>query len=147
MILLKAIRKTMKNLRLLLIPASLLCLLSGCSLQEKYDKNNAAGQAWLKSAKTGSARTNIEGVYYSPDWGSVLLNQNKNDITGTIGHYKISGVLSGKNASLLLIDDEWIDYTMVLTRKNSEELVGSYSCCVPYSAENSTPIHLFRIEN
>jgi len=137
----------MNLLRFLLLPVLTITMLGGCSLQEKYDKNNAAGQAWLQSGKTGSAQTNIEGVYYSPDWGVVVLNQSNGKITGHIGYHKVEGILSGRKASLLLSDDQWIEYTMVLNRKNRGELVGSFSCCVPYSEESSKPVHLFRIDN
>lgn len=120
-------------------------LLSGCHLKEKYSKNEAAGREWLAAAQTGPARANFEGLFYSPEWGSVVLNQTGNRLTGAVAHMSVDGVVSGQTASLLLVDDTWVEYTMKLRRKSQEEIVGSYSAYVPYSDRDAQPVRLFRI--
>ncbi len=137
-------------MRLRIFPIAASCvaiLLSGCSLAEKYSKNNAVGEAWLAAGATRSTASNFEGVYYSPDWGMVALNQEGTKITGALSHYNIRGKASGKTAYLLLVDDQWIEYTMVLSRKSSEVLTGSYSASVPFSKDDAEPVHLDRIED
>ncbi len=130
--------------RLFLVPAAALLLLSGCSLQEKYAKNEAAGAAWLKESPA-PARANFEGIYYTPDWGTVTINQEDGNLTGSLAHYQLRGVVSGKTARLLLTDDYWTDYTMILTRKSFDKLSGAYSEGVPFSKDSSKPIVLHRI--
>ncbi|MDX2082295.1 MAG: hypothetical protein SFU53_16040 [Terrimicrobiaceae bacterium] len=122
-----------------------LVLLSGCHLKEKYSKNNADGRAWLEAAQTGPARTSFEGVFYSPEWGAVVLNQNGNKLTGAVAHMSVDGVVSGRTASLLLVDDTWVEYTMKLRRKSYEEISGTYSAYVPYSETDALPVTLYRI--
>ncbi len=135
----------MKTPLLLLVAVCSVLLTSGCSLTEKYNKNAAAAQAWLEANDKGAATTNFEGVYYSPDWGTVSLNQRDGRLTGSIAHFHVKGIASGKNAYLLLVDDEWVEHTMILRRKNYEIVEGSYSSFVPYSKEDALPVHLDRI--
>ena len=131
----------MKTPLLLLAALAAVTLTSGCAFtSERNAKNKAAGQAWLQSGNRGPAKTNFEGMYYSPDWGSVALNQRNDKVTGTIGHFHISGIATGRTAYLLLIDDEWVEHTMVLKRKSSEILEGSYSSFVPFSKEDALPV-------
>jgi hypothetical protein len=135
----------MKNPLRLLLVAALVTFGSGCSLTEKYNKNSAAGAAWLKANDKGPSRANLEGVYYSPDWGTVVINQRDNKLTGAIAQYQVTGISTGKSAYLLLADDGWIENTMVLTRKNSEILEGAYSPSIPFSDQDKLPIHLEKI--
>jgi hypothetical protein len=101
----------------------------------------------LAAGATRTTASNFEGVYYSPDWGLVALNQEGTKITGALAHFNIRGKASGKTAYLLLVDDEWIEYTMVLNRKSSEVLTGSYSSSVPFSKDDAEPVHLDKIDN
>lgn len=131
-----------------LLPLVALCfvlLASGCSLSEKYNKNNAAGQAWLAASDKGPAKTNFEGVYYSPDWGTVGLKQRDGKIAGAIAHFQVKGIASGKSAYLLLVDDSWVEYTMILRKKSCEIVDGSYSPHIPYTVKDSNPVHLDKI--
>ena len=120
-------------------------LLSSCSLTEKYHANNAAGEAWLQSHSKRPARANFKGVYYSPNWNLAILKQREGKLTGYIGSYNVKGIVSGENAYLLLIDDSWVDYTMILQRKNYEIIEGSYSSRVPFSEKHSARVQLDRI--
>lgn len=132
------------------LPLLALCaalFLGGCSLAEKYSKNNAAGEAWLASGATRETASNFEGVYYSPDWGLMALNQDGQSITGALAHYSVRGKASGRTAYLLLVDDDWIEYTLVLNRKSSEVLTGSYSDSVPFSKEDSASVRFDKIDN
>jgi len=94
---------------------------------------------------TSPARVNFEGVYHSPEWGTVTLNQENGKITGTLAHYQIKGVASGRAARLLLIDDLWTEYTMILNRRATGNLDGAYSPSIPFSQEDATPVTLNRI--
>lgn len=136
---------SMKASSFLPLVLSMALLLSGCTLTEKYSKNNAAAAAWISANARQPAATNFEGVYYSPDWGIVALNQRDGKLTGSIAHFHITGIVSGKSAYALLVDDEWVEHTMILKRKSSEIVEGSYSSFVPYSKVDSLPVHLDRI--
>lgn len=120
-------------------------LSAGCTLTEKSNRNNAAAQAWIRANDKGPATTNFEGVYYSPDWGTVTLNQRDSRVNGAIAHFHVKGIATGKSAYLLLVDDEWVEHTMILKRKSSEIVDGSYSANVPYSDKDSLPVHLDKI--
>jgi len=135
----------MKTPLFLLIVVAVVSLNSGCTLTEKYNKNKAAGSAWIAANDKGPARTNFEGVYYSPDWGAVTLNQRDGKITGAIAHFQVDGIATGKSAYLLLVDDDWIEHTMMLKRKNSEIVNGAYSSCIPFSTKDALPVHLDKI--
>lgn len=131
---------------LLLTALALVSLTSGCALTaEKNSKNISASSAWLLANDKGPAKTNFEGVYYSPDWGTVALNQRGDKITGAIAHFHVNGIATGKNAYLLLVDDGWTEHTMILNRKSSEIAEGAYSSYIPFSTKDAIPVHLDKI--
>lgn len=136
----------MKIPLLLLATLAVVSLTSGCiATAEKYAGNKAAAQSWLQANNRGPAKTNFEGVYYSPDWGVVALNQRGDKVNGSIAHFHVSGIATGRTAYLLLTDDEWIEHTMILKRKNSEIIEGTYSSHVPFSEKDALPVHLDKI--
>jgi len=137
----------MKTPLLLLVAVAFVSLTSGCALTEKYNKNNAAAQAWLQANNKRPATTNFEGVYYSPDWGTVVLKQHDGKLSGGIGIYKIKGIATGKSAFLVLVDDEWAGHSMILKRKNFETVCGSFSRHMPYVEKGSKPVCLDKIVN
>ena len=132
---------------LLFLPAALalMALTSGCTLTEKYNRNNAAASSWIEQNSKKPARADFEGVYYSPDWGAVVLKQKGSSLSGSIAHFHLKGVVSGKSAYLLLVDDEWVEHTMILHRKSAEVVEGSYSSHVPYVEKDRLPVHLDKI--
>lgn len=137
---------TMKTPLLLTVALAVVSLTSGCTFTaEKYTRNKAAAQSWLQANDRGPAKTNFEGVYYSPDWGVVALNQRGDKVTGAIAHFHLSGVATGRTAYLLLTDDDWVEHTMILTRKNSEIIEGAYSSYIPFSEKDALPVHLDKI--
>ena len=137
----------MKNPHLLLAAVAVVSLSSGCALSEKYAKNNASAQAWLHANDKVPAKSNFEGVYYSPDWGTIVFKQRDGKLTGALSYYRIQGVVSGRTAYVLLVDDDWAEHTMILKRQNSEVVTGSYSPHVPFAAKGSQPVRLDKIVN
>lgn len=123
--------------------------LSSCTfLHEKYTANEKASVAYLAEKKTGPAKVNIEGVWYAPGWGAVVLNQEGSKLTGAFSdYYAVHGVVSGRKAYLTLTDDDWREYTVELTPKGREKLVGFYSAHVPFSESDQQEIVLTRIGN
>ncbi len=66
----------MKMLATTLSAVFLMASFSSCSwLKEKYGKNEAASVAYLSEKKSTPAKTNIEGLWYSPQWGIVVFKQ------------------------------------------------------------------------
>ncbi len=122
--------------------------LSSCSfLTEKYAQNEKASAAFLADNKTAPAKMNIEGLWYSPQWGIVLLNQEGSKLDGVFqDYYAVKGVVSGKTAYITLTDDDWTEYTAILKYKNGEELVGAYSSYVPLNEKHQHDLVLKRID-
>ncbi len=135
----------MKRSMALLLGCSCLALLSGCALKEKYAANNSAADRWLAGAGQSPAQVNFEGVYYSPDWGMAVLNQKNGEIAGTLSYFTLKGVVRGRVASLVLVDDSWVEHTMVLKRRDNEVLEGSVSPSIPYSSSDSKKVIFERI--
>jgi hypothetical protein len=138
----------MKTLATTLSAFVLMVSLSSCSyLKEKYAKNERASVAYLSEKRTAPARTNIEGVWYAPQWGIVALNQERDGTLSGIfpEYYVVNGVVSGKSAFITLIDEEWVAYTVELKRKNRGELTGFYSHSVPFSEKDAHELVLKRI--
>ncbi len=139
----------MKTLASALSAVVLTLSFSSCSfLTEKYAKNEAATAAFIASNTKAPARMNIEGVWYSPEWGMVLLNQEPGGkLTGVFqDYYQVRGQISGKTAYIALIDDDWTEYSVVLQRKSWDQLVGHYSSDIPPNENNRHEIVLKRIE-
>lgn len=138
----------MKTLATALSAVVLAVSLSSCTfLSEKYAKNEKAAAAFLADNKTAAAKINIEGLWYSPQWGMVLLNQEGSKLDGVFqDYYAVKGVVSGKKAYITLTDDDWVEYTVVLNYKNSNELVGAYSSFVPFNEKHSHDLLLKRID-
>jgi hypothetical protein len=139
----------MKTLLTTLTAFAVAVSLSSCSwLKWKYEKNEAASVAYLSEKKSAPAGMNIEGLWYSPQWGMVVFNQQPDGRLDGIfrDHYVINGVVSGKSAFMTLIDDDWVEYTVELKRKSGEELVGFYSPSVPFSEKDALELVLKRVE-
>jgi hypothetical protein len=138
----------MKTLAISLSAIVLMTSFSSCTwLKEKYARNEQASAAYLSEKSTAPARMNIEGVWYSPEWGMVILNQERGGKLSGIfmDHYFVNGIVSGKEAFITLIDDDWVEYTVELRRKNWEELVGHYSPSVPFLDKDAHEVVLKRI--
>lgn len=138
----------MKTLATALSAVVLALSLSSCSfLAEKYSKNEKAAAAFLSDNKTAPSRMDIEGLWYSPQWGIVLLNQEGSKLDGVFqDYYTVKGVVSGKTAYLTLTDDDWVEYTAVLKYTDGQKLVGAYSSFVPFNEKYSHELVLKRID-
>lgn len=138
----------MKTLATALSAVVLAVSLSSCSfLAEKYAKNEKAAAAFLSENKTAPSRMNIEGLWYSPQWGMVILNQEGSKLDGVFqDYYTVKGVVSGKTAYITLIDDDWVEYTAVLKYTDGQKLVGAYSSFVPFNEKFSQELVLKRID-
>ena len=122
--------------------------LTSCTmLHEKYAENEKNSVAYLAGKKTGPAKTNIEGLWFSPEWGTIVLNQEPNGrLTGLFqDYYVVEGVVVGKRAYLTLTDDDWREYTVELTAKGREKLAGFYSAHIPFSESDQEEVVLTRI--
>ncbi len=138
----------MKTLAITLSAVVLMISFGSCTwLQEKYAKNESASVAYLTDKKTVPAKMNIEGLWYSPQWGAVVLNQEPDGrLSGAFqDYYAVNGVVSGKEAFIALTDDDWVEYTVELRRKSREELTGFYSPSVPFLDKDAHELVLKRI--
>jgi hypothetical protein len=138
----------MKTLATTLSAVVLMASFSSCSwLKEKYAKNENARVAYLSEKRSAPAKTNVEGLWYSPQWGIVVFNQERDGKLSGIfrDYYVVDGVISDKNAFIALIDDDWVEYTVELKRKNRGELTGFYSPSVPFSETDAQELVLKRI--
>ena len=129
----------MKYLCLLLAAVTL----TGCHLKEKYAANDRAADGWL-AQRTDKPKINVTGKWKSDAWGKGDFTQKGRDVTGTLGDYKIKGVVSGYRAYLIADQDDWSFYSIILKRESANALEGSYSSSVPYSAKDEQDIYLRR---
>ena len=140
----------MKTLATSLGAVVLALSLNACSfslLKDKYAKNEAAASSYLGSKKSAPTRTNVEGLWYSPEWGIVVLNQEGSKVTGVFqDFYKANGLISGRKVFLVLTDDDWAEYTVELAKQPSGDLKGHYSPDVPFSEASQHELTLKRID-
>lgn len=139
----------MKTLATTLGAIVLALSMNACSfslLKDKYAKNEAAASGYLGSKKSAPSRMNVEGLWYSPEWGIVVLNQEGGKLTGVFqDYYKVSGLVSGRKAYIVLTDDDWAEYTVELTRQSNGDLRGYFSPDVPFSEATRHEVVLKRI--
>lgn len=136
--------RTFASLALCLLSAG---LLSSCHLKESYSKNQSARATFLEESKTAPAKINVEGLYYSPEWGVVVLKQTSGGkVSGLMGDYGVvEGVVSGRKVFLAIVDSGWTDYTLVLERPAYDQLVGAYSDYVPFNDKSNKKVVLEKI--
>ena len=85
-------------------------------------------------------------MWWAPGWGTVVFNQEGSKLSGAFqDYYTVDGVVSGRKAYIVLIDDDWREYTIELTAKGREKLVGYYSAHIPFSESDQHEIVLNRI--
>jgi len=111
-------------------------LFTGCSVwddfnDQRYSRNNAAGDEWL-SDQFDPAEVDVSGTYRSRDWGHTLLVQDGDKVRGHLGDYPVKGVVSGRKLYLLISQGGWYYYSAILEYIQPGVLVGSYSQSVPY---------------
>lgn len=138
----------MKTLATVMCSVVFALSLSSCGLLKgKYDKNEKAAASYLSEKKTAPAKINIEGLYYSPQWGIVVLKQCPGGKLSGIfqDYYHVRGVVSGKNAYIALVDDDWVEYTVQLTKMSWDKLTGYWSAHVPFSESDQQELVLKRI--
>lgn len=120
----------------------LVTALPSCHLKEAYSNNEAARVAYLKEKKTSTATINVEGVYFCPEWGVIVLKQQSGGkVSGIIGtHGAAEGFVSGNKVFLGLVDSGWTEYTLELHRPQADQLKGLYSAHVPFSSEDAKEV-------
>lgn len=103
------------------------------------------GKAWLNLYQEPT-EINVNGLWHSPDWGDVILNQEKDkrDITGTGDGWDITGVVSGKKIYLLFSDKGRINYSAELLADGETALAGSYSKGMLSAKSRKRPMRLTR---
>lgn len=90
------------------------------------------GKVWL-ATHTEASQINVAGVWFSDDWGTVILHQAKDsrEITGNADNCQIEGVVSGKSAFLVLLRADakgkaYRLYTAQLSPVEDDTLKGEY---------------------
>ncbi len=137
----------MKPLLTLIVCLIGVLALPACHLKSSYEKNAAARVAYLKEKKTSPAEINVEGVYFSPEWGIALLKQKSGGkLSGYFADYgTVEGVVSGETAYFTIVDSGWAEYTFELTQPRSDRLKGLYSAYLPFHESDQTEIVLEKI--
>jgi hypothetical protein len=123
--------------------------LAGCGTvrefnSERYSRNNALGHAWL-SDQMLPPEIFISGDWKSAAWGKAFFAQTDNRVRGYLGDYSVEGVDSGKKAYLLVGQDGWYYYSVVLEMPAPNILLGYYSRSVPYEMNKRVDLRLDRM--
>jgi hypothetical protein len=137
----------MKTLLSAAVAALVALSFSSCHLKEAYRENESAAAAYLEAKRTVPPRINVEGLWYSPEWGMVIFNQESGGkVTGLFrDHYHIRGIVCGRNVFLLLNDNNWHEYTVELRQVRNDKMTGFYSAHVPFSESDKQPVTLYKI--
>jgi hypothetical protein len=128
-----------KSIRSFLLVAFMF-LLAGILNAAKVEKE---GKAWL-GAHTGPATINVNGFWYEPAWGTIVLNQaeGKSELTGRGDNWDITGVVSGNHVYLLFSSKGNIAYSAVLTAVNDTTLDGGYSKGLMSNKDKGRTMHM-----
>lgn len=139
----------MKTLTTILSAVVLAFSFSSCAFyHNKYEGNAKASAAFLTSNKTDKVRTNVEGVYYAPDWkGIVVIKQQEGGkLVGLFPHNDtVKGIVSGHTAYITLVDGNWTFYTLILKKDCCGNLVGYASENAPFSEKDKKAVTLLKI--
>jgi len=131
--------------KLVAIAVALVCVfsLSACNTKERRAKNLAAGDQWLSNFNQPAA-LNVTGTWASLEWGEGSLKQANRQVTGTLGHYAVKGVVSGRKVYLQFLSDNWVYYSAVLERTPAGALSGHYSEGTSFDPKEQEPITIKR---
>ena len=129
-------------LAFLIVPALFLLACSSALQVTEID-------SWL-SAKAGGAKAsvNITGKWQDSmndsnsflSWGQGELIQKGDKVTGNIGTYVISGIVSGNSVYLVLYDKMAVQYTAKFELRDNKELYGSYYSARDRDQTGPTPM-------
>lgn len=120
--------------------------MAGCSVigdvqDGRYHRNNKAGDRWL-SDQFEAAEVNVSGNWVSSDWGHGTLRQNGRNVSGALGGYNVTGVVSGRTAYLLIADGDWYYYSAILEMPRAGVLTGRFSRAIPFVRSFSRSMRL-----
>ncbi len=103
------------------------------------------GKKWL-DAHANPALMNVDGIWYSKNWGEMVLNQAKDgrEVTGNSDGWEITGVVSGKQLFLLFSGRGGVVYSAVLTGDGKASLDGSYANGVMKDNTKGKSLHLMK---
>jgi hypothetical protein len=106
-------------------------------------KEEVEGKAWLDPNTTPPA-LNVTGIWDSPEWGKVSLNQREGGrrIIGTGDGWDISGVVSGKDVYLLFCHEGKVGFSAKLTADAPSQLRGIYAKGILSSHSKTRPTRL-----
>ena len=86
------------------------------------------GSDWLLSKATEPPGMNISGDWNSPSWNIVIIKQEGTKLSGVGDGWPMKGVVSGKTAYLVFLDEtqKKVYYTAELKPGEDNTLVGHY---------------------
>lgn len=110
---------------------------------------------WLADVSGSRApAVNVEGKWQDADvdpntpfgWGKGMLEQSNGRIEGHIGHYNITGRVSGNEVYLVFLSGGSVYYTARLEMKEKGVLRGNYFYDDDLAQENGMPMNLEKVE-
>jgi len=117
----------MRRKHSLWLAAVLIGLATSNPVQVLAKKVGVEGRAWLDAQKD-PAVINVNGTWDSDEWGAVHLRQSEGsrDVSGSVGGYEITGVVSGNRLFMLFSAGDYIEYCAVLS-PDGNNMMGTYS--------------------
>ncbi|MEO6053380.1 MAG: hypothetical protein ABIP97_05150 [Chthoniobacterales bacterium] len=136
----------MKKFLPILLAVGALAMFSSCVTTKAIVRNKNVSEQWLASQHRGQAKVNVTGTYTSAvyHWGGAQLVQKGSEVTGTIGSYKLHGVVRGYRVYLLASSGSLDKYSIILSAKG-QDLVGAFSDSIPFSIQEAEPMTLTKI--
>lgn len=137
----------MKKFLTLLLALGAIATFPSCVSMKHVTQNKNAGDKWLASQSQARPKVNVSGNWISDQWGGATFNQTGNKVTGTLGGYKVHGVVYGTRVYLLAAGRVLSDYTIIMNPDATGDMLeGGYSDSIPFSLEDAEPIILNKIQ-
>jgi hypothetical protein len=127
--------------RLLMLSITAVIVAAALSAQDE-DKQ---GKAWLAScAGDEAAALNVTGIWKTPSWGMISLNQRKEsrNIVGSGDGWDITGVVGGTTVCLVFSHKGKVAYSSKLTEEGPGKLSGVYANGLSSAGSKTTPMRL-----
>lgn len=116
-----------------------LLLISGCA--RNMSEINQKADLWIEDYK-GPSSIDITGTWMSSDWGTAVLKQDGNRVSGVLGDYFIKGRITDKTIRMGFYFDTDLYFSVIMDMINKDELKGKYYKYMDY--KNSNEIYFLR---
>lgn len=104
------------------------------------------GDTWLQSMK-GIPNMSVNGNWNVAEWGTAVLKQQGDQVTGSLGGYSVNGIVAGTNLYMVLSSSGEARYTVHFKKETDQHLTGYWAWnIVTMEEKDKWPIKMTRLE-